>query len=1275
MKNLIKKMFAMALVCLASVSAFAIEPVDGVYQIGSAQDFKEFADLVNADGRQHQFHAVVTSDFTVDGLTMVGAPSNAFAGSFDGQGHTITVNYTMEKSGQDGECGLFRRINGCTIKNLRVEGTIQTQGQLAGGIVSGIWQNGTVENCVSAVTITDEMGGDGTHGGIVARISDRVNITIRNCAFIGAINAPGRWGSGGILGWPDNGGSAVVIENCLMAGTLNLATGQDNDVIVRNTATVSNCYYLEQQGMNNTKDAIAATSEQASSGELCFLLNGRQSDPSNWFQKVGTDQLPLPLGTDVVYANGSLDCSGNPKDGSTVTYSNIDGSTRDEHQFVGGLCQICHELLAADGVYQLGSADALIRYAEIVNGGNGGVNGVLTTDIDMSGKSWTPIGQDGKDFKGHFDGQGYRILNLTTNADRQNQALFGQAVGGAIIENVIIDASCTIQGTAFTAGILGHVWGDGVIVRNCGNEANINGSAQNAAGIVGCSEKEVHISNCYNLGEISGSHENAGICAWMGSNNSTIKNCYSTARNINGAALWRKGEVQGENMYQIDGDQGTAFTEAQMASGELAFMLNGRQSDDVVWYQLVGTDNHPMPIAKEGAVVYANGALDCAGNAKEGGTVTYSNTEGSTRDDHQFADGFCTVCQQLDESYMAAVDGYYEIGNANQLKWFAEYVNQKDNGVNGKLTADIDFSDPAMPMIGKSDSWMYTGTFDGQGHKVTLGYNATEKNAALFRYVNNAVIRNLITDGTLSNTNSCTGGIFAGSRGATLVENCVSYVEFVRETGGDATFGGIGAYMHDNGTLRNCAFLGKISCPQANGNGGLLGYANGGNNVRMENCLVNTVEYAVSGNSMTFARNSGNIVNSYYVNKGQADTQEGTQATEEQLTSGELCFLLNGSVSGGTTWYQLLGTDPAPLPFAKEGAVVYTQGSLKCDGTPNEGVTYANIETELKKDDHQFTDGVCTVCGTADENYLTAVDGVYPLYTAKDIVWFAALVNTVNPAANAILKADVDLKDVEFKGIGTAASPYHGVFDGERHVISNMTLDTQGNNQPTGFFCEATAGAVIKNMTIDKSCYIVGDRYVAAFVGHVAGNGEITLDQLGNEADVTAWNQNAGGIVGCNTSGECHLVLNNCYNAGYITAGREAGGISGWLGNDANTTNCYNMGTVTGDGSESFARGNNIKIVNCFDPVSDWPAMPASPVEDFTNDTVFQKLAEAAPGIWFLSAETGGHPVLYDTGIVTAISNIRVPLTSGDYYDLQGRKVKSPSKGIYIRNGKKVVVK
>ncbi|MBQ4002702.1 MAG: hypothetical protein II600_01865, partial [Bacteroidaceae bacterium] len=57
------------------------------------------------------------------------------------------------------------------------------------------------------------------------------------------------------------------------------------------------------------------------------------------------------------------------------------------------------------GVYQIGTAQDLIDFAALVNGGTGGANAVLTADIDMDGKSYTPIGQDGKDYKGHFDGQ------------------------------------------------------------------------------------------------------------------------------------------------------------------------------------------------------------------------------------------------------------------------------------------------------------------------------------------------------------------------------------------------------------------------------------------------------------------------------------------------------------------------------------------------------------------------------------------------------------------------------------------------------------------------------------------------------------------------------------------------------------------------------------------------------------------------------------------------------------------------------------------------------
>ena len=174
--------------------------------------------------------------------------------------------------------------------------------------------------------------------------------------------------------------------------------------------------------------------------------------------------------------------------------------------------------------------------------------------------------------------------------------------------------------------------------------------------------------------------------------------------------------------------------------------------------------------------------------------------------------------------------------------------------------------------------------------------------------------------------------------------------------------------------------------------------------------------------------------------------------------------------------------------------------------------------------------------------------------------------------------------------------------------------------------------------------------------------------------NVTSVAQNAGAMVGCNVSGDLKLTLINCYNVGDITSGWEAGGLSGWFGNDAIVTNCYNMGAVTN--GESFARGNNIQITNCFDPVTDWPALPVSPIEDFTNGIIFQALSEAAPGVWYEAAD--GHPVLYHAGGSTGISTAKSqqPIANSQYFDLQGRKVAGAmNKGIYVINGKKVVIK
>ena len=81
-----------------------------------------------------------------------------------------------------------------------------------------------IYNCISAVEIVDAQSGDGTIGGICAVTYD--DSTIKNCAFYGKINASGRDGNGGIVGWA-NSGASTTIENCLVVADINWNGGVD----------------------------------------------------------------------------------------------------------------------------------------------------------------------------------------------------------------------------------------------------------------------------------------------------------------------------------------------------------------------------------------------------------------------------------------------------------------------------------------------------------------------------------------------------------------------------------------------------------------------------------------------------------------------------------------------------------------------------------------------------------------------------------------------------------------------------------------------------------------------------------------------------------------------------------------------------------------------------------------------------------------------------------------------------------------------------------------
>ncbi|MBQ9533791.1 MAG: hypothetical protein IJR71_07555 [Prevotella sp.] len=907
-----RNLLLLAAITFGMGNLWALDQVDGVYQIGSAQDFKDFAAIVNSDGRSQDRNAVVTADFTLDDNTMIGAPSNAYRGTFDGKGHTITVAYNIEKTGQDGECGVFRRVNGGTVKNLIVRGDINTKGQLAGGVVSGIWQVATIENCVSYVTITDTQSGDGTHGGIVARISDKSNIVIRNCAFFGTINAPGRTGSGGILGWPDNASTQVRIENCLMAGTLNLATGQDNDVIVRNTASVSNCYYFDLQGMNNSKSASQATSAQAASGELCFLLNGSQSVDNNWFQDLSSETMPSPIGTAVVYANGDLNCDGTPK--GSVNYSNTEGAgNRDPHTWgEWGFCTVCDEFqpdfLVADenGFYPIATKQDYNWYMVLVNQkGNGHTNAKLTADLDLGDYAFVPLGVDGSKFTGTFDGQGHRIKNMTIDGTKKEQGFFSVCGGGAVIKNLVIDSSCRMNGTggANVAALIGCVngndYGTTITIQNVGNEMSMTVSTTNNAGFVArdfSNYLRIVFENCYNTGDIYGGVENGAFTAWTP--RVTLTNCWNTGRiEQTGGYDGSKSLARGNgptfiNSYDLNtansdnAGQPTGYEASWLASGKFCYFLNGNSSEDVSWFQKLGedADAHPYPFGTN--VVYANGDVQCDGvTPKEGSTIAYSNTAGAgNRDPHTWGEwGFCTVCDEINPDFLTPTDNVYALATDKQLNWFAVYTQRVDASVNAKLTANIDMAAiENFPGIGSNEK-NYTGTFDGQRHilsNVKMEF-AREGVGFINRAANGAHLKNVTLASNSSFKGSkavagLIGGLYGG--GDVYIDNCGNEASVV-STGQNAG-GVIGVCF--NGTiahLTNVYNVGTIKGNDANESGSLSGWMT---NAVLVNC------YSVAGyptaedthgfvEGKQFGRGDGiKLTNCYDYGTGDWGTNNGT---------------------------------------------------------------------------------------------------------------------------------------------------------------------------------------------------------------------------------------------------------------------------------------------------------------------------------------------------------------------------------------------------------------
>lgn len=911
-----------------------------------------------------------------------------------------------------------------------------------------------------------------------------------------------------------------------------------------------------------------------------------------------------------------------------------------------------------DGVYQIGNAQDLEDFSNMVASGNGRISGALTADIDLAGVTHLPIGTVSSPFAGNFDGQQHYIQNMMLEMpDAEYVGLFGVLNDGASIKNVIVDWSCFVSGKRFVAGIAGGTNGGGTVTfENCGNEASVGAAEENAAGICGVSMSSacgIRMLNCFNTGGISGNRECAALCGWVGNTGSVITNCYNAGFVIgmDGTnSLWRNGNGKGTNNFDTYGYQGTPISEDEydLSCGAIAYQMNGNQSENVIWYQTLGVDMHPVPFSSHG-VVYAVGDLNCDGSSK-GGDATFSNVNESNRDPHQFVDGICSVCGDVDKDYLPLTDGFYTLNTAADLNWFAALVNHGNKKVNAKLGADIDFTAYTRKdvMIGgdaftaneSDDARAFEGIFDGQEHTIKVSYNVSYDGVALFKVISNAVVKNLCVAGNIESTQRFIGGLMFVTRGASLIENVVVAVDIVGSYPGDATHGGICSVAHENPIFRNCAFVGSISAPYCEGSAAIIGYAHGEVETIIENCYVSPTEYLLTGNSTVIARHVRNITNCFYTsNITDFWENAATMVNMDAVTSGELCYKIN---EGGETdaWRQNLSSDAYPVPFASH-SMVYANGSLNCDGTPGGDITYSNTQGEPQRADHQYIDDICSVCGAR------------MIRNGQQLKALADAINNGEIDGNVIvdLANDIDMAGIQFEGIGTRFTqqideessedvkrPYKGTFDGHGYHIKNMLIESESGNK--GLF-GVVSGAYIKNVVVDASCEIYSTGYSAGIAGTSVGRNTLTIENCGNEAVVNVGQDgvNGAGILGVNDLSEAYVRIINCYNTGDIIGQRECGAISGWLGDHADVINTYSSGYVAPgavDGTRTFARynGSNVTFTNCYE--ANGTQVTAVDEESVANGKLCYDLNEGAGKVVFYQTLGSDlHPVLDAThGIV-----------------------------------------
>ena len=930
--------------------------------------------------------------------------------------------------------------------------------------------------------------------------------------------------------------------------------------------------------------------------------------------------------------------------------------------------------------------------------------------------------------------------------------LVGYAGNGSTLQNIKISETCQIKGSNYTGGIAGILDGNAYNCVNyatvqgkeqvgglfssydssksitaCANYGKVTASSQWVGGLVGYFNSGT-IQDCANYGDVKGTYRVGGMAGFVSSGK--IQNVFSygnvSATNstqyigmafgfsssgategmvayYSGAKLTVEGkekEVKAFGNGTPSEDNATGFTEAQLKSGVVAYLLQQNASSEAKWGQNLANDGDIYPVIGSEHTVYADNSLvNCKTNEKISGSFTnnpsssairYKHgttihhaaanatcTEAATKEywqcqdcqriysDSQLTveltdvtdaehpalghdnneDGYCKRCQHYVAVKPSQVNGVYLIAKPYHLAWFRDYVNGTivDKGevagtthpsASAKLTADINLTNYChaaedgmellswIPIGNYSNRWK--GNMDGQGHTISNLYIKTaQKFVGFFGYTERATIQDLIFDYAkvenvnTTNTKTYYTGILAG------------YAD------GDSP-----SHIRGIKTTNNCTGIGQEDT------GGIVGEAR----INLENCENHS--------SVKGTRFVGGIAGSSEKNIKRC-TNYGTVENNNSFTGGIIGYAYDTSIEDCANYGKITSTGCAggiagQSFFNKSIQNVFSYGDVT-NTNDNPGIIIGSVNGTLT------AKGIVAynkeaLLNNSSENIKIVGKGSLTFEDEKveaDVVK-AFTKQQIESGEVAYLLAEGKVLGEQVWGqqLGKDQYPVPG---SDYKVIRAAQGDKDANDNNTYW-------ATFSNQTNDVTLSVPSDRSLNVYNATVSG-GKLTLTQRSN-------NQVAKeeGVL-LKTDGE------------YVNAKANETNELTKVSSDVNhlVATPAEAKTVTAETGCKLYRltYNNATTKERlgFYLSNDGISLKATPGKAYLqiSEKEAKDPSSAAPARSFVFG--GGSETTGIEGITIMGTDVQRHGTIEGIFDLQGRKISNPTKGIYIKNNKKVVIK